>query len=45
MVTDKIQDLESNLFKVLGTNPKSLQFAEFALRSLPAIIDSNGFDG
>ena len=45
MVIDKIQDLESNLFKVLGTNPKSLHFAEFALMSLPAVIDSNGFDG
>ena len=45
MVIDKIQDLESNLFKVFGTNPKSLQFVEFALRSLPAVIDSNGFDG
>ena len=45
MVTDKIQDLESNLFKVLGTNPKSLHFVEFALMSLPAVIDSNGFDG
>jgi hypothetical protein len=32
MVTDKIQDLESSLFKILGTNPKSVQFAEFALR-------------
>ena len=45
MVTDNIQDLESNLFKVLGTNPKSLHFAEFSLMSLSAIIDSNGFDG
>lgn len=32
MVTDKIQDLESSLYKILGTNSKSLQFAEFALR-------------
>jgi hypothetical protein len=32
MVTDKIQDLESSLFKILGTNPKSVHFAEFALR-------------
>jgi cathepsin H len=32
MVPDKIQDLESSLFKILGTNPKSVQFAEFALR-------------
>ena len=32
MVTDKIQDLESSLFKILGTNPKSVQFTEFALR-------------
>ena len=32
MVTDKIQDLESSLFKILGTNRKSVQFAEFALR-------------
>ena len=32
MVTEKIQDLESSLFKILGTNPKSVQFVEFALR-------------
>ena len=32
MVPDKIQDLESSLFKILGTNPKSVQFAKFALR-------------
>ena len=32
MVIDKIQDLKSSLFKILGTNPKSVQFAEFALR-------------
>lgn len=34
MVTDKIQNLESNFVKILGTNPKSLQFAEFAVRSV-----------
>lgn len=32
MVPDKIQDLKSGLFKILGTNPKFVQFAEFALR-------------
>jgi hypothetical protein len=32
MVIDKIQDLESSLFKTLGTNPKTVHFAEFALR-------------
>ena len=32
MVPNKIQDLESGLFKILGTNPKSVQFVEFALR-------------
>ena len=32
MVTEKIQDLESSLFKILGTNPKSIQFSEFVLR-------------
>ena len=32
MVTDKIQDLESSLFKILGTNPKFVHFAEFTLR-------------
>jgi hypothetical protein len=32
VVTDKIQDLESSLFELLGTNPMSVHFAEFALR-------------
>jgi hypothetical protein len=32
MVIDKIQDLESGLFKILGTNPESVQFVEFDLR-------------
>jgi hypothetical protein len=32
VVTDKIQDLESSLFEMLGTNPLSVHFAEFALR-------------
>jgi hypothetical protein len=32
VVTDKIQDLESSLFEMLGTNPLSVHFAEFSLR-------------
>eukprot|EP01018_Ginkgo_biloba_P007975 Gb_11210 [translate_table: standard] len=32
MVTDRIGDLESNLFQLLGTSPKSLQFVDFAIR-------------
>jgi hypothetical protein len=32
VITNKIQDLESSLFEMLGTNPLSLHFVEFALR-------------
>jgi hypothetical protein len=31
VVTDKIQDLESSLFEMLGTNPLSVHFAELSL--------------
>jgi hypothetical protein len=31
MATDKIQDLESSLLEMLGTNPLSVHFAELAL--------------
>jgi hypothetical protein len=32
MIPDKIQDLESGLFEMLGTNPLYVHFAEFSLR-------------
>ena len=31
VATDKIQDLESSLLEMLGTNPLSVHFAELAL--------------
>ena len=38
MVTDKVQDLEPHIFKLFGTHPRSLEFAEFARRSLLLLI-------
>lgn len=32
MVTDKVEDLEPHIFKLFGTHPRSLEFAEFARR-------------
>ena len=43
MVTEKIHDLESSLFKILGTNPKSVQFAEFSLKYSRVTIQSAKF--